>query len=255
MAEIPQITPVWSGAVALKAEPYLADHHLQGRPVIPAVESLRLLAGVIEAAGLRAEAAHCRDADFLRFIPAPPTGSSMELLVDLFKEEGGAVKAVLSTKSSSKNGAITRTKKHVSVLFGQNQSTSPPPLDVLAVPEGVGLTFSSQTLYKQLVPFGPSFQNAAGPAFLTPGGASGLVRAPADLDGSGPLGSPFPLDAAFHLASAWGQSRFGLTGFPVGFESRRIFDPARPGGNVFRQGHSRVVLARIDEIRPLAARP
>jgi len=43
------------------------------------------------------------------------------------------------------------------------------------------------------------------------------------------LGSPFPLDAAFHAACVWGQRYAGLVGFPVGFALRRVFAPTRPG--------------------------
>jgi len=44
-----------------------------------------------------------------------------------------------------------------------------------------------------------------------------------------PLGSPFPLDAAFHAACVWGQRYAGLVGFPVGFALRWLFAPTRPG--------------------------
>ncbi|MFH1137726.1 MAG: polyketide synthase dehydratase domain-containing protein [Pseudomonadota bacterium] len=233
MAEIPQIDPFWSGSFELDAPPCLADHHLQGRAVLPAVESLRLLARAMEENGLSSLIPNSSRADFIRFIPTPPAGSPLELPIDLTREETGAVRAVLSTRTSSRNGAITRTKKHVTVLFNPPEPTLVPPLDILAVPDGPGLTIPAQALYDQLVPFGPSFQNIVGPVHLAPGGASALVRAPADLPGSGPLGSPFPLDAAFHLASAWGQGRHDLTGFPVGYDRRVVFDPTRPGGVFF----------------------
>ncbi|MFV9646580.1 MAG: hypothetical protein ACNYWU_12220, partial [Desulfobacterales bacterium] len=44
-----------------------------------------------------------------------------------------------------------------------------------------------------------------------------------------PLGSPFPLDAAFHAACAWGQRYSAVVGFPVGFDKRIVIQPTRPG--------------------------
>ena len=43
------------------------------------------------------------------------------------------------------------------------------------------------------------------------------------------MGSPFPIDAAFHLACAWGQRFEGLVGFPVAFEERLIYQSLMPG--------------------------
>ncbi|MEZ4525195.1 MAG: polyketide synthase dehydratase domain-containing protein [Desulfobacterales bacterium] len=42
-----------------------------------------------------------------------------------------------------------------------------------------------------------------------------------------PLGSPFPADAAFHAACAWGQRYAGIVAFPVGLGARHIIRPTR----------------------------
>jgi len=44
-----------------------------------------------------------------------------------------------------------------------------------------------------------------------------------------PLGSPFPLDAAFHAACAWGQRYSHVVAFPVGLKERHIFRLTRAG--------------------------
>jgi hypothetical protein len=47
------------------------------------------------------------------------------------------------------------------------------------------------------------------------------------------LGSPFPLDAAYHGACVWGQRYARMVAFPVGFESRTIWRHTRPGEAYF----------------------
>ena len=86
-------------------------------------------------------------------------------------------------------------------------------------------------LYKDLVPFGPAYQNILDDLVVTEKGAVAYLQsssAPAPLQ---PLGSPFPLDAAFHAACAWGQRFSSIVGFPVGFEERIICRPTQSGGN------------------------
>ena len=62
-------------------------------------------------------------------------------------------------------------------------------------------------LYAEMVPFGPAFQNVVSPVQLGPEGARAVVSggATAGDDRLVQLGSPFPLDAAFHAACAWSQ--------------------------------------------------
>lgn len=48
-------------------------------------------------------------------------------------------------------------------------------------------------------------------------------------EAAGPLGSPFPLDAAMHAACAWGQRYRNRVVFPIGFNRREILFPTRAG--------------------------
>jgi hypothetical protein len=41
------------------------------------------------------------------------------------------------------------------------------------------------------------------------------------------LGSPFPFDAAFHLACIWGQRFTETVPFPTGFEKRTIYQKTK----------------------------
>ncbi len=56
-----------------------------------------------------------------------------------------------------------------------------------------------------------------------------MVEAPAGGDPRRLRGSPFPLDAALHVACAWCQRYGDTVALPVGFGSRRIVQPIVPG--------------------------
>jgi hypothetical protein len=84
-------------------------------------------------------------------------------------------------------------------------------------------------LYGELVPFGPVYHNIRDAVVIFEEGALADVAAAPHRTPTGPLGSPFPLDAAFHMACAWGQRYAGVVAFPVGLEERRVLRPTIPG--------------------------
>ncbi len=209
-------------------ESYLYDHHFFGKAVYPAVEGLQSLA----IARLQQDPTACvtqsENAQFGRFLPLPPQGekNTIEALAE-FDEDGGA--RLLSSFQSPKSG-IRRNLEHIRLHFGELPELALVPLDRLAAPEGVACRISGETLYNELVPFGASFHNATGEIFLTPDGALGEILAPSHSEREAPLGSPFVLDAAFHIACAWGQYAQGIVGIPVGYEQRCIHVPTQAGG-------------------------
>ncbi len=89
--------------------------------------------------------------------------------------------------------------------------------------------FSSRRLYADLVPFGPAYHNVVGEIALTVAGATASVSGGDFREAVGPLGSPFPLDAAMHVACAWGQRYRDCVAFPVGFDRREIILPTSAG--------------------------
>ena len=225
---------------------YLQDHHFLGRPVLPAVEALQFLARTALEQGFEIDPRHSFKADFFRFLYLPRQGS-VPVKADFELAEEGGVRASLLTETTSKSGTMTRRKEHAAVVFGAGSGGPEiPPLDLVSVPEGPALGLSAERLYRELVPFGPAFHNARGTIWLAPGGAVGQVEAPEMESMAGPLGSPFPMDAGFHLACAWGQRFSGVVGFPVGYGERFVFEPARPGEiffcRVFPRGEEAGVL-------------
>jgi hypothetical protein len=95
-------------------------------------------------------------------------------------------------------------------------------------PAGRAFAVAADRLYRELVPFGPAWRNARDPILLFDRGAEALVAAPAGR-GERLLGSPYPLDAALHVACAWCQRYGDTVAFPVGFRRRRVVHPIGPG--------------------------
>lgn len=169
-------------------------------------------------------------AKFERFLPIPENSSVIEACHELEIYEDGRLVSRLTTRSVIPGTDIKRTSVHATVEFTAPKEGRPPlPMDMAAALDGVSYEIPAQILYRELVPFGPAYQNIMGGLFLAESGAVAKICAAGHAAASAPLGSPFPFDAALHAACAWGQRFHHLTAFPVGFEERIIIEPTVPG--------------------------
>ena len=215
--------------LSIPSPTYLADHRAEGRSILPAVEALQYLARAVREAKPATEVWRSRLAEFVRFLPLPKNQASVEAEVELEEGSQGSMTARLLSRVRMGKTGITRTRLHVEVEFGRTQPLELPPWDMLACLQGLCCTFDAAKLYRTLVPFGQSYHNVIGQVHLAESGAVGRIRAatlPAPMD---PLGNPFVLDAAFHLACAWGQRYAQVLTFPTGFTERVIQQPCRSG--------------------------
>jgi hypothetical protein len=198
------------------------------------VEALQILARTLPAA---AGADPCRQERgvFRHLLPVEPGLEEIPAIHELSRYADGRCCSRLLTVLSGRQAQWTRRIEHASVSFlpaggreaDPEEEPAPDPGEG-AAPAGPLFTLSRRRLYEELVPFGPAYQNVAGDVALTAAGASaGLLGGNALA--TGPLGSPFPADAAFHVACAWGQRYRNTIAFPVGFAQRRIFAPTRTG--------------------------
>jgi phosphopantetheinyl transferase len=224
--------------LAIPVRPYLRDHHFLGKIILPAVEILQRLAGSLQA--YRPETPVCcmRRASFDHFLEIDGHAAVIDAWHELEACENGSMTSrLMSTITPQGKGlnlspyaAIKRTKVHAAVDFAvQGESGPPLPMDLAAALDGMVFGIPAQALYRDLVPFGPAFQNVTDTIFLNENGALCRVLAakhPASVE---PLGSPFPLDGVLHAACAWGQRFHHLVAFPVGFEQRRVIHPTVPG--------------------------
>ena len=219
--------------------PYLKDHRFEGRSVLPAVESLRLLAASVQSQWPDRDVRVMTDASFPRFLFIGEGDDFLAAENDIQIDKQGNLITSLLTLIHSPSGRLTRAKEHVRVCFPQSHpDVEPLPFSVASRLDGVGSTGDTtlscpRQLYQELVPLGPAFQNVSGDLHLTEQGATAHVQAAIHHQQPGPLGSPFPMDAALHCACAWGQRFAGIVAFPVGFAKRFIFRPIVAGETCF----------------------
>jgi len=219
--------------------PYLLDHRFEGKAVLPAVEAMQLLAVSTQNHLPDINIRFIENAKFDKFFYIGPYTTPDTNIVEAFNEievrENGGITAKLITKTRSKKAGITRVKEHaVMQFFGGKLDIKPFSLDTVSGHIKRGFSIPSDKLYSDLVPFGPAYHNIRNTLFVSEKGAIGSIQAPKQSDTNNvkkPLGSPFPLDAAFHAACAWGQRYPAVVGFPVGFDKRIVIQPTRPGNS------------------------
>lgn len=214
---------------------YLKDHRSEGKSILPAVESLQLLASYALETDDPPDVLYSHDAQFSRFLPLPKDTPVVHAQIEFTPTDKNSLAACLLTKKQAGKTKISRSIRHVEVNFGAASGSELAKqgnkliTEKAVALEGLDVSFSSKVLYDDLVPFGPSFQNVTGSVFISESGAVGDVLAADHPSPQGPLGNGFVLDGAFHLACAWGQRYEGLLTFPVGYRLRKISRPCKTG--------------------------
>lgn len=211
--------------------PYLRDHHFEGKVILPAVEVLIVLSKVVKTNFPPINISCLHKARFFRFLSISPDTRSLEIFADIETTDDG-IAASLLTSVKSKTGTISRTVEHARVEFAA-ADTSPSPMPLPIVLKKLGgncINVPSATIYRDLVPFGTTYQNIVGDLSVSPEGALAYVSGGGNEADEDLLGSPFPLDAAMHAACVWGQRFSGIVSFPTGFEKRIIYKKTKKGG-------------------------
>jgi phosphopantetheinyl transferase len=232
MGELSNIATSERVAVTINVPPHWSDHHFQGRAVLPAVEAMQLLTHWAQQHRTGFNGRCILDASFDRFLELPPPGGQIQAWCEIEDLAGGGLAVSLLTKSLSKSGGMARTKVHARIGF-RTSTVVPnlPGLDLISALDGVCLSVDPETIYKELVPFGPTFRTISQPLLLTAEGALAVLHAPELTDTQTPLhlGSPFVLDGAFHAACVWSQRFAGIVAFPMGIEQRLLAAQTKPG--------------------------
>ena len=233
MADLSQIIETVRLPVDIQVHPYLLDHCFEGKAVFPAVEAMQVLAHSVNEFAPQTDITALTDTTFEKFLFIPPDTKKIDALCSITLFENGDITAVLQTKNRSKNAAITRIKEHVTVHYTCIKPKVAAYLhNPISFRESGFLEISPDQIYHELVPFGPAYQNISENLTIHKSGAIAKLRAPiisGAIEKTGPLGSPFVLDAAFHAACVWGQRYSGVVAFPVGVEKRIIVKPTQPG--------------------------
>jgi hypothetical protein len=231
MESVSQITQTIRLPLSINLPPYLSDHSVEGKSVLPAVYAMQILAVFARTHLPRQNVLHMADAAFDRFLVLDSKNCIANVLAELKVHRKRCTTAVLLTRTQAKTASIIRTKAHVTLEFiPAMRPVRPyePQIDekFMSVPTAI----DTQRLYRDLVPFGPAFHNLKDVLLMSKEGAWAKIETPARADASDtPLGSPFVLDAAFHAACAYGQRFAGFTAFPVGIKARHIMIPTQAG--------------------------
>jgi hypothetical protein len=233
MEIVPRLNQKKQHQCDIEIYPYLQDHHLEGKVILPAVEALIVLAHAAKTNYPQIKINCLQHASFSRFLTIAPDTVRLPVVVDMINSGDGGIVASLLTSVKSKTGGIRRTVEHACVKFIAADSSEPLPSDFLAVNklEGNCVSVPSATIYRELVPFGAAYQNISGDLSVSPKGAQAFISGGDNEADDRLLGSPFPLDAAMHAACVWGQRFAGIVSFPVGFAKRLIYQKTKKGEN------------------------
>jgi len=230
MEDLPQIGGKRRIPLKLPVADYLRDHLFNGRAVFPAVEAMQVLAGSARDAVPGLDASVIAGADFNKFLFIDPAMAVLEAFNELERDGTGDIISRLVTIRKQRTTSITRAVGHVALRFpGARPSITAPPLDVTLGLEGICLHPDKELIYRDLVPFLPAYRNIE-KLHVSDQGALALVSGGTAEAPGEPLGSPFPLDAAFHAACVWGQRYADIVGFPVHIDERVILKKTVPGG-------------------------
>ncbi len=216
--------------IKISVHPWFRDHCFNGKIILPAVETLLLLAAEVREKYPEIDIRVMEEARFTRFLEIPPNCTSFEALIESSKTKNGSIQARLLSRVQFKT--MARIIEHGQVRFPAPQKKNPETVIHPAPLEGPVTEVDANRIYRELVPFGPAYHTLQETLFLSAQGASGRLKAPA-LPETGimeQLGSPFPLDGALHAACVHGQQFVDFVPFPVGFQRRVISHPPRPGG-------------------------
>jgi len=228
--------------IKIDIEPYLRDHKVQDKVVFPAVESMQVLTANIIASYPNINVRALKNIKFGKFLYIPSQDASIEVFAEFENKKSQIVSRLITRKISPTIG-LARKIEHAVMTVDKNYQ-EPRPINTFNSVESQKdyLEVPAEKIYGELVPFGPSYHNIIGSIRLSETGADATIRSPDFPTLTGPLGSPFPLDAAFHAACVWGQKYSDIIGFPVAIKKRLIFLTTQPGGTYY----SRLMPVHVD---------
>lgn len=218
--------------IDIEIRPYLRDHRIEGKTILPAVESLIVLARAVKANYPQKQVNCQHKAVFQRFLPITPDVTRLPVVVKIEHSGDKVINASLWSLLKSKTGNISREIEHAQVSFVNADQT---PLSASAVPydfNNIGsncISVSPASVYQDLIPFGTAYQNIVSDLSVSPEGAWACLSGGDNGTDENALGSPFPFDAVMHAACVWEQRFAGILSFPVGFEKRTIFQKTKKG--------------------------
>jgi hypothetical protein len=220
--------------LTIPLKPWFRDHCFGGKSVMPAVETMLLLAAKVREIFPEMDIRVMEDVRFAKFLEIPPEVATLDCFIEFSEVSDGRVQVKLLSRTQFK--AMSRMKEHGEIFFSSAHSiadASSEQVNYSSQSTGPVTEISVDHIYRELVPFGPTYQTLQETLFLSVNEAWGKVKAPElhkDFDSIQEIiGSPFPLDGSFHAACVLGQQSVDFVPFPVGFARRGITRPTQPG--------------------------
>lgn len=171
-------------------------------------------------------------AHFPRILAIDPAGSRQEAEIELSVSDTG-ISASLLTTLKIKGTTMSRTLEHARLIFTGGAALPAASISFRQARrlETECINVPAAAIYRELIPFGPAYQNIVGDLSVSADGAIADISGGSGEADESLLGSPFVLDAAMHAACVWGQRFAGIVAFPVGFDLRTIHHPTRRSGS------------------------
>jgi len=235
--------------VEVPVQPWFFDHRFGGRAVLPAVETLLLMAEQTARYSPGRAVRIMEQVRFPKFLAIPPDVSTIRGMLTIAGGADGSLRTTFASRVRLKTCA--QVQIHGEVVF---PAGSKEPVAAVSKPvplTGAACEIEASRIYRELVPFGPGYHSLQGNVLLFAGGATGTLTAPAETPTEQTaytlLGSPFPLDGALHAACVCGQRLVDFVPFPVGFDRRVVARPTEPGADY--QVHVELIGQSTDELR------
>jgi hypothetical protein len=216
----------------LSTPPYLRDHSFEGKAIYPAVEALITLARAVRIHYPQATLNVMTDAQFPRMLAIEPVGERQHVQIEI-DAQSCCISASLLTSIKIKDSFISRTLEHARVTFVQNMVLPEPSISIRTPRklEGECIHIPAVSIYRELIPFGLSYQNIIGDLSVSKEGVLANISGGSGEADDSFLGSPFVMDAMMHAACVWGQRFTDIVPFPFGFDQRIIYAPAKKGAS------------------------
>lgn len=216
--------------VQVPVRPWYRDHFFNGTIIFPAVESMLLLAEAARKIRPDSNINTMQNVRFLKLLTVPDGIDRLSLIIEYDeKSDNSRNDFQLKLLSRIQFRKISRIKEHVQISFPN------VPIMVSEIPifpSDSPLQITAERIYRELVPFGPSYHTIKGSLQIC--GNIGWTTLQARAPGvphiiEKEMGSPFLLDGAMHAASVLGQCLADFVPFPVSFAKRYILQPTLAG--------------------------
>lgn len=215
-------------AVTIPVKPWFIDHHFNGQTILPAVETMLILAQSVKEHLPQCNVQVMEEANFRKFFTIPENTRELSAFVEYEQTGQDAIRARLLSRVLLKK--MSRMHVHAELTFINTPPGKTPQIEDMR--DSAGKTVTAEQIYRELVPFGESYRSLKGKLHLTKGQAVGTLQPP-ELPPTHQvhtfLGSPFSLDGAMHAACVLGQCSLDFVPFPTGFQHRTVYSPTVPG--------------------------